>query len=325
MSTPTPGPITNIALIGASGTLGPSILSALRAHPTFTPYVLNRHSSSSIYPKMRVITIPDSLSVPELTQLLKEKKIDALVIAIAGSHVEPQKKLIEAAWKAGVKRVIPAEFGSCDSADERTNGILPLMEGKKRVRDYLIELCSKERDVEREGEREGEKEKVGKMTWTSLVTGHFFDEGLHSGLLKFDVRGRKAYLIDGGDIKFSASNLDFIADAVVRVLERYDDEDTANRMLYVHSHYVTQKEVLASLEKATGETFEVVRESSEEVVGRVRPRMLEGDKDATEEVVAVHGLVASDWRGKEGFANELLGLEEQDLDEVVRRVVGEMK
>ncbi|KAF2662142.1 NAD(P)-binding protein [Lophiostoma macrostomum CBS 122681] len=306
-------PISNIALIGASGMLGPSILAALRAHPTFTPFVLNRHSSKSIYPKTRVITIPDDLNIPELTTLLKEAEIDALVIAIAGSHVEPQKKLIEAAFNAGVKRVIPAEFGSCDSADERTNQILPLMEGKKRVRDILIDVSK--RGCEGEG--------VEELTWTSLVPGHFFDAGLGYGLLKFDVRKRKAYLIDGGDVKFSASNLGFIADAVVRILERY--EETANRMLYVHSHYVTQKEVLASLEKATGDKFEVSEESSEEVIRKARPKLLEGDHDAMEETVAVHGLVASDWSQNKGFANELLGLKEEDLDEVVKRVVGELK
>jgi nucleoside-diphosphate-sugar epimerase len=298
--------IQNVAMIGGTGTVGAPILSALKAHPEFVPYVLNRHSSKSVYPKTRVITVPDDLNVTETAKLFKENSIDAVVIAIAGSHVEEQEKLINAAFEGGVKRLIPAEFGSCDSADDETIELLPLMAGKKKVREYLIDVCAKE--------REG-----GKLTWTSLVTGHFFDWGLGYGLMKFDMKKHIAYLQDGGDIKFSASNLDFIAKAVIAILERPDV--TENKLLYVHSHYATQNEVLKSLEKATGTKWEVVQENSKEVLAEVRPKMLAGDFEAREEVVAVHGIVASDWSKKEGFANELLGLQEENLDEVIKRAV----
>lgn len=299
--------IQNIALIGGTGTLGGPLLRTLQASP-FTIYVLNRESSKSTYPDARVLTIPDDLNVPALTSIFKTHAIDALIIAIAGSHVEPSKRLIEAAFNSGVKRVIPAEFGSCDSADDATNAILPLMAGKKVVREYLQSLA--------ERTREGAEP----ITWTSLVTGHFFDYGLASGLLRFDVGARTAYLVDGGDIKFSASDLDFIAKAVVRVMQK--PEETKNRMLYVHSHYVTQNEVLAELERTTGEEWKRVPQNSEEELKVARKRMAEGDREATEDVVAVWGIVASDWKEKEGFANELLDLEEGDLEKTVRRVLG---
>jgi hypothetical protein len=302
--------ITNVALIGGTGTLGAPVLSALKASE-FDIFVLNRQTSKSVYPKIKVITIPDDLNVDEVAKALKENNIDALIITIAGSHVDSQKKLIDAAFKAGVKRVMPAEFGSCDSADEKTNEILPLMKGKKEVRDYLLTLESKE--------REGG---MGKLTWTSLVTGHFFDWGLTGGLLKFDVKGRKAYILDGGNIKFSASNLEFIGKAVVKILEKEDE--TANKLLYVHSHHVTQLEVLDALEKATKSKFERIEQDSQKELDGVRPKMLDGDGEAREEVVAVWGVVAADWKEKEGFANELLGLKEESLDEVVQRVVADL-
>lgn len=206
---------------------------------------------------------------------------------------------------------MPADFGSCDSADEKTNEILPLMKGKKGIRDYLVELEKKERDGDR-----------GKLTWTSLINAHFFDWGLGNGLLKFDVRGRKAYLLDGGNIKFSASTLPFIGSAVVKILEK--PEETENKLLYVHNLHVTQLEVLEALEKATGEKFERIDEDSEEQLKKVRPKMLEGDHDAREEVVAIWGVVAADWKKREAFANDLLGLQEEDLDKVVQRVVKEL-
>lgn len=302
--------ITNVALIGGTGTLGAPVLKALKASE-FDIFVLNRRTSKSVYPKTQVITVPDDLNVDGVAKALREKNIDALIITIAGSHVESQKKLIDAAFKAGVKRVMPADFGSCDSADEKTNEILPLMKGKKVVRDYLLSLQDQERE-----------DGMGKLTWTSLITGHFFDWGMTCGLLKFDVKARKAYILDGGNIKFSATNLDFIGKAVVRILEKADQ--TANKLLYVHGHHVTQLEVLAALEKATGDKFERIDQNSKEELDVARPKMLEGDGEAREEVVAVWGVVAADWKEKEGFANSLLGLQEEDLDEVVRRVVSEL-
>ncbi|KAF1922099.1 hypothetical protein BDU57DRAFT_511278 [Ampelomyces quisqualis] len=301
--------ITNVALIGGTGTLGAPVLKALKASE-FNVYVINRQTSKSVYPRTQVITVPDDLNVDEVAQALREQEIDALIITIAGSHVDSQKKLIDAALKSGVKRVMPAEFGSCDSADDKTNKMLPLMKGKKDVRDYLLEVQKKERKG------------AGKLTWTSLITGHFFDYGLTCGLLKFDVKGRKAHILDGGNIKFSGSNLDFIGQAVIKILEK--PRETENKLLYVHSHHVTQLEVLEALEKATGDKFERLDQNSEEELKIVRPKMLNGDSEAREEVVAVWGVIASDWKEKEGFANTMLGLEEEDLEDAIRKVVAEL-
>jgi nucleoside-diphosphate-sugar epimerase len=301
--------VYNVALIGGTGTLGAPVLKALKSSE-FNIFVVNRQTSKSVYPRTQVITVPDDLDSDAVAQALREKDIHALIIAIAGSHVDSQKKLIDAAFKGGVKRVMPAEFGSCDSADDKTNEILPLMKGKKDVRDYLLSVQEKER------------EGAEKLTWTSLVTGHFFDYGLTGGLLKFDVRARRAYILDGGNIKFSASNLDFIGKAVIKILEK--PKETENKLLYVHSHYVTQLEVLEALEKVTGDKFERIDQDSEEELKVVRPKMLDGDGEAREEVVAVWGVVASDWKEKEGFANTLLGLQEESLEETIREVVTEL-
>lgn len=301
--------IQNVAIIGGTGTLGKPVLEALKKSE-FNIWVLNRQTSKSVYPKTQVITVPDDLNVDAVAKEFQDKDIDALIIAIAGSNVEQQRKLIDAAYKGGVKRVMPADFGSCDSADEKTNEILPLMKGKKGIRDYLVEVEKRERDGDR-----------GKLTWTSLINAHFFDWGLGNGLLKFDVKGRKAYLLDGGNIKFSASTLPFIGSAVVKVLEK--PKETENKLLYVHSLYVTQLEVLAALEKATGDRFERINQDSEGELRTVRPKMMEGDHDAREEVVAIWGVVAADWKKREAFANDLLGLKEEDLDEIVQQVVKE--
>lgn len=46
-----------------------------------------------------------------------------------------------------------------------------------------------------------------------------------------------------------------------------------------------------------------------------------GDPEAHEGLVGVLGMVDADWGWKEGFVNGLLGLQDEDLEEVVKRVV----
>ncbi|KAF2491432.1 NAD(P)-binding protein [Lophium mytilinum] len=299
---------TKTALIGANGTLGPHIVSALQASPSLNLTIITRASSKSTYGSTPTISVPDDLPTSALTDALKG--FDALVITMAGSYVAECLRLADAAFAAGVKRIIPPDFGSCDSADPETLEILPLMAGKAKVRAHLEELCGRD--------REG-----GKMTWTSLITGHFFDYGLRGGLLCFDVRKKKVQVLDGGDVKFSATNLDTIGTAVVKVLTKEEQGGLENKLLYVHSFHVTQNELLEVLEMATGSVgkWELEQCSSKELLAVSRPKMLKGDGHATEEVVAVHGIVASDWEGKEGFANELLSLEKEDLVECVTKVV----
>lgn len=297
--------IKNVGLVGGTGTIGEPILEALK-QSSFNLSVINRASSKSTYPGTHVVTVPDDLNVPDLTRLLKENSIDALVLAIKPAQVAQNMRLIEAAFKSGVKRVIPAEFGSVDSADAKTREVYPIADCKKEARDYLISLQDKERG-----------EVQGNMSWTGLVPAHFFDWGLGNGLLGFHVAKRKAYIQDGGDIKFSASNLPFIAKAVVRVLERPDE--TANKLLYIQSFRVTQNEVLAVLEKVSGQKFEIINQKSEDRLKELRPKMLEGDFHATEETVGIWGVVASDWEGK--VANGVLGLEEENLERTVREVL----
>ena len=65
--------------------------------------------------------------------------------------------MIDAAVKAGVKRFVPSEFG-CDTRNEKAMTLLPRhFKGKLETVQYLKE---KEKDD---------------LTWTSFVTGPFFD------------------------------------------------------------------------------------------------------------------------------------------------------
>lgn len=295
--------IQKVALIGANGNLGPSILRALLAEGTLPVTVLTRRSSRSIYPdSVQVVYVSDEPSVDEWATALTGQ--EALITTFGGVNGDLQIRLADAAVRAGVERFIPADFGSCDSSDPRSVSLVPIYYQKQRVRHYLQELAS-----------------ATSLSWTSLVCGHFLDYGLRSGLLQFDLPSRTARIFDGGQVRWSASSLDFVARATVAVLR--NDQATKNRMLYVHSFSTTQNEVLQSLERITGRPWQVEATSSDTYI-----RHLKGleerdphDHDTLENLVSVEGIVNAYWMDKADFANSLLDLEEEDVDQVIERVL----
>ena len=303
--------IKTVALVGASGTLGPSILEALQTSSTLETTVLLRNSSKSTFPPaVKTVRIPDNLEPQEaLVDILRGQ--DALVLAFSGSATAQSMTLIDAAIKAGVKRVIPADYGSCDSSNERTLQLVPLYKEKKKVRDYLISL---------EGQGEG------KLSWTSLVTGHFFDYGLMSGLLAIDVKGRKAKVFDSGETMFSATTLRGIGEAVKRILELEEQETaTKNKLVYTQGVTTNQTELIAVLEQITGTRFVVTYLDSNDYIEEHKAKLYGPDGKlnghVVEELVSVEGIVNADWQDKETLVSDLLGLPTEEVEGVVRKVL----
>lgn len=294
--------INKVAVIGVNSRIGPDIIAQLEASSHFQVTIIQRQSSKAP-PRNRskVVTLPNDLPEDALVDALKGH--DALVSALPGSAVEPHKKLANACIKAGVRRFIPADYGSVDSSDHVVAELVPLYKQKTQVREYLTALSKEGSD----------------FTWTSLVNGHFFEL---IDLLGFDVKKRKAEIFDGGDLKCSASTLAQIGKAVVGILRKPDE--TKNKMLYMQSFLITQNEVLAELEKISGQKFEVTQVDSKEYIKRKKQESDAGDKEATEQLVGVLGTTRANWTGEKDFANELLGLKEEDLAMAVKKAYDEM-
>lgn len=301
-------PITNVALVGATGSLGAEILDAFVNDGGFTVTVLQRASSTSKpahLDKIRVLTVSDDLPPDELTSRLRGQ--DALVVCYRAKDAAEQIKFGRAAAAAGVRRLIPADFGSCDSNGARERELVTLFDRKVQIRESLQELAAR---------HEG-------FSWTSLVNGHFFDWGLRENFLHFNLRTRKADIIDDGEARSSQATLAQIAKATVRILQR--PEATRNKMLFIQSFCVSQNDVLKSLEKAMGAKWEIQRFDSEEFIRDKKALADKGDLEAIEDLVFVLGAVNGNWEAQPDFAMDLLGLENENLDEVVQGVVDGLK
>lgn len=145
-----------MVIIGAGGKLGPSIVKAFTSDPTFTVSILARHSSTSTFPShITVHRVADDY--PESDLLAAFKGQDAVISTIATANAAQQKSIIDTAIKAGVKRFVPSNFGS-DPVNEKALLVLPqFLKGKREIVEYL-------ESKENEG-----------LSWTSFVTGVFFD------------------------------------------------------------------------------------------------------------------------------------------------------
>lgn len=163
------------------------------------------------------------------------------------------------------------------------------------------------------------------ITWSTLITGPFFDWGLKVGFLGFNLGSKKVTLWDGGEAPFAATNLRTIGQALVNLLSQGAAyEKATNQVVHVASHVVTQKQVQAAFEKATGGTWEVQADVDVEArVKEVNEKLAGGDYSSATDL-----LLAASF-GKERrlgtwprYWNEELGLEkEEDLERVVREVV----
>lgn len=148
---------------------------------------------------------------------------------------------------------------------------------------------------------------------------------MKTGFLAVDIPNRTATVIDSGNEPFSTTNLTQIARGVVGVLQ--DPAQTANQYLMIRSMTTTQNAILAALEAELGVKFDV-----QHITGADSERI--GD----EKVAAgqyyrgfwdhVYQYQWADGAGHalrdEDCANQLLGLEDEDVRQSVRDVLAAM-
>ena len=103
-------PLKNIAIVGASGTLGTPVLSALLASNIHNITVVARRESTATFPSSVTVKKGDYNSASFLYSAFSGQNVLILILPIRA--LDGQTRLIAAASKAGVKYVLPTEYGS---------------------------------------------------------------------------------------------------------------------------------------------------------------------------------------------------------------------
>lgn len=144
-------------------------------------------------------------------------------------------------------------------------------------------------------------------------------QGLAQGFLGFNAKEKTARLIDAGDEPFQASNLAFIGKAVASVLKH--PSETANKYLQVASFSPTQNQIVAALEELTNAKWTTTSVSSADLTKTGEEKFAKGDFSAFLELLQAHCYAAGKGNGltAETSANKVLGLEEEDLKDTLRK------
>lgn len=298
--------IKNVALSGATGWLGPTILQALIDNGFHVTLLTRRGSSSAdLFKSSKGVSIVevDYQDVNELTKVLQG--IDAVVCTVGNPGLEAQIPLIDAAVAAGVKRYIPSEFGS--DPEQQENKLLPFYRRKQNILDHL-----KTKAAENPG-----------FSYTRLTPHAFFDWGIREQFLA-DPKTHSITVYNGGNTPFSVTTLSTIAKAIVAILKNL--EATENRPIFIHDAAITQNQLIQLAKEADGiewtikeaDTKKLLQDSFEEL-NKPHPNVVKAEGGFV--FVAVYDK-AHEPDLTDKLSNQLLGLpvmNELEVAEVIKK------
>jgi nucleoside-diphosphate-sugar epimerase len=293
-------PFKSILLIGAGGSIGSVVLSALLAEPSLSVTILQRASSKSRLPShLNIITVSDTYPTSELVSAFKGQ--DAIINCMATFSVTDQYRIIDAAIAAGVRRYSPSEYGLNNMRPE-AQALSTVFAEKGAVQAYLRQ-----------------KAEEGKIEWMSISCGMWVAWAIPHSFMGLDVRGKKMEILDDGEGRVSCTTEENTALAIARALT-IAAEETKNRNVFLQDFSVNQKELLAEVERQTGEKFEVSRVDSRKLVKEKKAEFEAGNKFAQYPLINI-AFMTGRYGGffeKEGeILTEKLGLKKATLaDEV---------
>lgn len=314
--------VHNIAIVGATGTIGKFITDELLKGGKHTVTGITREDSKSQMPegvKAAKINYDDQSSI---VKALRGQ--DALIITMGTTAPkEQQQKLIEAAAEAKVPFVMPNEY-SPDVTNRPDMG-----------RDALIgpAIFAAHELVE----------KLGVSSWIGLSSGFWYQYSLiiSPNAFGFDIRNKKVTFSDDGLTKTNISTWPQSGRAVARLFslpilpqDKNDKQPCLgqwkNKECHICSFFISQRDMLDSLLRVTGD-----KESDwniEHVPAKERYQqgmeMLQGEDKFGGYVRCMYTRVFyKDGSGdfNESLDNDKLGLQMEDLDQATKEAVEMVK
>lgn len=296
-----------IAMVGATGTVGSETLKSLLNTKLHTITAISREGSKATFPVGIEVKKGDYSDHSFLVSALKGQ--DVLIMQLNIEAMESQTAFINAASEAGVRWVLPTEFGS--DIHSQLAKDFPMMSMKNQFRDLI--------------EEKG-------MSWIAVVNNPWFDWSLKAGLWNVDIPGKKATLFDVGSAKFNTTTLAQVGRSVAALLSLPEDKlkKFKNNAVYIRSFWLNQRDILDSAIRATGtkeSDWEIKTQDPAEAIQASRDAVAAGNMMAfIGEFYTTHMLEGRGGNFEEKAVSDMavLGLEGENLDEVVKRVVGEM-
>jgi len=295
--------LRRVSLVGGSGKLGSHILKALQADSTLDVTVVTRTNSSNTFPpNSKIVKVSDGYPDNEMTDAFKGQH--AVVLCLGFAAEQYHASLVDSSIKAGVKHLIASAYGGNDRSREAQE-LFPIAAQKGKI---IAELKAREQPG---------------WSWTAICCGLFFDFSLSMGFFGINPAEHKAIIWDSGDVKFSATNVPVIGQAVAKVLSK--PEATANRSVYISSCETSMNEILEAYKKATGVTdWDVSHVKWDEEVAQGKEMMTSGNMWGMAKLalaVEVKEGFGADFAAEGLLDNELLDIPRDTVDATVARVM----
>lgn len=221
-----------------------------------------------------------------------------------------QPLLIKAAADAKVQYVLPTEFGS-DTTNPKIIEYHPSADKKAADRRLV--------------------EQLGVSSWIAIICSSWYDWNLTGAHFGIDVKAKTAVLFDGGDQKTLLSTMNFAGLATAGVLSlpktapegKPSLESYKNKPVFASCFYVSQKDMLASIQKVVGtDGWEISNKSTLAHYQEGQKRIAAGDFMGVMNLLCASQFmegVGTVFSGPQ--ANEILGLPKVDFDTTTKLIV----
>ncbi|RMZ74832.1 hypothetical protein DV737_g5697, partial [Chaetothyriales sp. CBS 132003] len=315
MPTGFPNRIEHVAIIGAGGQIGAHITAALLKTGKHSITALTRQGIKNELPA-GVKSVPVNYdNESDLVAALRGQQF--LIITLAATvPPETQSKIVKAAAKARVQRIMPNIFGTDDS-------------NEALIKDDLlsVNVASIKAEIE-----------AANCEWTSMICGMWYEFSLAMGPIwfGFDFANKKLTLYDDGKTKINVSTWQQCARAVAALASLKelpeDENDTSvtfaswrNKPLVISSFLINQKDMFESWKRVSSEKDSNWTIESEPSKERYQ-KGLETMKNAQDPMSARMGAAKAsfvrlfypngggDYQSTRGLDNDKLGLPKEDLD-----------
>ncbi|SPO05185.1 related to oxidoreductase CipA-like [Cephalotrichum gorgonifer] len=304
--------LKNVALVGATGTVGKYIVQELLKSGNHSITAITRVDSQGSMPDGVKVTRVDYDSKFSLVSSLKGHQV--LIITMSPTAPsDSQQKLIEAAAEAGIPYIVPNGWGSDSthaSSDETFLG------PGQRAAQKLIEDLG--------------------MIWIEFVCGTWYEFSLAgtSERYGFDFKERSVTFFDDGTARVNVSTWDQTARAVAAVLaldEKKEEgsdglalTDLKNKNVYFSSFCISQKDMFKSVLRVTGtkeEDWKITHEVATERYKSGVELLMAGNRYGFARALYTRcfyteepGFGSSAYQTRHELYNKALGLPQEDLD-----------
>jgi hypothetical protein len=148
---------------------------------------------------------------------------------------------------------------------------------------------------------------------------------LKVGFLGYDFKSKTATVWDDGTHRFPVTNVTDIADALVMLFTNSTAREKArNKAVSIYSIKTSHKEILAAVEKVTGEKWVVKHVDGQQLLAEAKEKLAKGDVNGVTPILLCVSFLDGGWRdwsaNAEEGRNALLPNGTETLEETVRRV-----